>query len=152
MYPFGCMMDDEVGRGSVGGDNKDNVTPPSSSAGVRRGPGRPEPCVVDSCGQNRKKHNRFCHHHSRLFDNMRYQAAKKGKEQLKKFLMAMKDCAVASKELRKFGAETVAAPMFKSKPLINWVAQQHARDSCRQCPESSCNLCSMESMQCKCSL
>ena len=135
MFDFGMStaMEDDLGEGSGRGvqDPHEDGTP--ASHGTPRNPDRPNPCVVESCSQVRKKNNRFCSHHARLYDNMRYQAAKKGKEQLKKFLLVMKDAAVASKELQKYGAENVGAAMFKSKPLINWVPCTH--ESYNACQE-----------------
>ena len=101
-----------------------------SNGGDRAGGGPPnqdpkprEECLVDTCTLPRKRNNRFCPHHSRLYDNMRYQANRAGKEQLHKFIAAMRDAGTASKQLKEFAEENVGSAMFKTKQLINWVGR-----------------------------
>ena len=80
-------------------------------------------CIVERCEDPRKRNSRFCVHHGRLYDNMRYQAQKQGATTLEIFLKKMKNNEVASSELVLFASQNLSTAGARNKSgTVNWMS------------------------------
>eukprot|EP00969_Alexandrium_andersonii_P053525 2354677-Alexandrium_andersonii.AAC.1 len=67
-------------------------------------------CSMPDCEGIKKKGSRFCAHHTRHQENMRYQAEKESTEQLAAFDTQMSSLDVAIEEIQRFASANAAVP------------------------------------------
>ena len=94
---------------------------PAPTPGVPGGGGGAGRCIMDSCEALKKRNNRFCSHHARFYDNLRYRKAKEGKQALTEWVGLMKDNDYAIRQIHAFAQQSIAAAAFRNKDLIQSV-------------------------------